>query len=177
MRDPGVPGPVRKIKLVRSRALIALVVGLGLVQQVRATVQANPLSAVLGTESSEEYLTRRLGGTYAAQTQVARLPSASKTLMLWEPRGFYCWPGCVPDAWIDTWYVARRTSETPEAILQSWDDLGITHLLLSHAGMDFVRSHDPRYTEEDWAALERLLQDLTPVETIGDGYTLFRIDR
>ena len=167
-------GSVRLGRLVG--ALIALVVALGLVQQIRTTVQADPLSAVLGSQSSEEYLTRRLGGTYVAQLRLARLPPASKTLMLWEPRSFYCWPACIPDPWIDTWYVARRSIETPEAILQSWTAQGITHLLLFNAGVDFVRANDPRYSEGDWAALEQLLQDLTPIETIGDGYSLFRID-
>jgi len=167
-------GSVRLGRL--TGALIAVVVGLSLVQQIRGSLQADPLSAVLGSHSPEEYLTRRMGGYYAAQGRLARLPSASKTLMLWEPRSFYCWPACISDAWIDTWYVARRTIGTPEEILRSWSDQGITHLLLFNAGMSFVRANDPRYTEADWAALERLLQDLTPIETIGDGYTLFRID-
>jgi hypothetical protein len=67
-------------------ALIALVVGLTLYQEGAASVRANPLSAVLGIESRDEYLTRRLGGYYAAQLRMANPPSSRKTLMLWEPR-------------------------------------------------------------------------------------------
>jgi hypothetical protein len=96
--------------------------------------------------------------------------------MLWEPRGFYCWPACVPDVWIDQWYVQRRTLDTPEAILDSWDSQGITHVLLFNAGMEFVRANDRRYTQDDWQALQLLLQKLKPVETIGDGYSLYRTD-
>ena len=96
--------------------------------------------------------------------------------MLWEPRGFYCWPACIPDAWIDQWYVARRTLGSPQAIRQAWASQGMTHLLLFNAGMDYVRNNDQRYSEEDWAELDELLQGLTPVEKIGGGYTLFRME-
>ncbi|HKY84098.1 MAG TPA: hypothetical protein VJ160_04640 [Anaerolineales bacterium] len=167
-------GPVRVGRVVG--ALIALVVGLSLYREVAASVQANPGSAVLAIETRDEYLTRRLGGYYAAQLRMADLPPASRTLMLWEPRGFYCWPACIPDAWIDQWYVARRTLGSPQAIRQAWASQGMTHLLLFNAGMDYVRNNDQRYSEEDWAELDELLQGLTPVEKIGGGYTLFRME-
>jgi hypothetical protein len=156
--------------------LIALVVGLSLLAAVRASAEADALRVVLGSEPAAEYLTRRLGAYYPAQESLGRLPAGSRTLMLWEPRGLYCLNACAPDAWIDEWYVARRSLEDPQAIRADWIGRGFTHLLIYDAGRDFVQDSDRRYRPEDWETLESLLAELPLIERIGDAYSLYRLD-
>jgi hypothetical protein len=43
--------------------------------------------------------------------------------------------------------------------------------------MEFVRLGDRRYTAEDWAALDRMLEGLTLVRGFGDGYDLYQVAR
>jgi hypothetical protein len=167
-------GTVRGSRLVG--AMTALVVGLSLTASLRAAAQANALAPILGSESPETYLSRRLGSYFASQESLGRLPGGSRTLFLWEPRGLYCPTECGPDAWIDEWLVARRTYPSAEAARQAWTARGFTHLLLFRPGRAFVEREDARYTAEDWTSLDELLGQATEVEAIGDAYTLYRLD-
>ena len=156
-------------------ALVFLVIGMLTVQQVRQAVNSRPASVVLGEETEDAYLTRRLGTAYLAQRALATLPAKSRVLMLWEPRALYCSPRCLADPWIDRWLIDRRTLESPEAILQAWREGGLTHLLVFETGRAFVAQQDRRYTSEDWQALDRLLQTLTQIEVAGEDYDLYRL--
>jgi hypothetical protein len=167
-------GSVRVGRIVA--ALVVLVAGLSLYGSLRAGAEANALAPLVGSEKTDAYLNRRLGDLYPVQQSLGRLPPGSKALMLWEPRGFYCPVSCGPDAWIDEWYVARRTLDAPEAIRAAWIERGFTHLLLFHVGRDFVQAEDDRYRPEDWEALDDLLQELTEIDAFGDAYSLFRLD-
>jgi hypothetical protein len=95
--------------------------------------------------------------------------------MLWEPRAFECWPRCSPDAWIDRWYVARRTLPSTEAIAAAWEADGYTDVLVNVDGASYVRGHDARYTERDWAEFDRLLASLPVSASFGEGYRLLRL--
>ena len=48
-------------------------------------------------------------------------------------------------------------------------------MLLHVAGREFTREVDPRYTAADWVALDKLLNGLEHLETIGEGYVLYRV--
>ncbi|MCJ7511799.1 MAG: hypothetical protein MUO23_02380 [Anaerolineales bacterium] len=167
---------VGKIRLGRlAGALVALVVGLLLFQQLRTQILARPAAVLLGEEAESSYLLRRLGGFYVTQLRIQELAEGSRVLMLWEPRGLYCSPRCVPDPWIDRWYVDRRTIGGAEEILERWRSDTITHVLVFEAGMDFVRKQDARYSEQDWQALDTALDEMALVESIGDGYNLYEL--
>jgi hypothetical protein len=84
---------------------------------------------------------------------------------------------CRPDTWLDRWYLARRTLGDPNTILDAWAETGVTHVLLYRPGMEFVRLGDRRYTAEDWAGLDRMLEGLTLVRRFGDGYDLYQVAR
>ncbi len=167
---------IGQIRLGRlAGALVALVAGLLLFQEIRTQVQARPAGVLLGEETESAYLLRRLGGFYMTQLRIQELAEGSRVLMLWEPRGLYCSPRCVPDPWIDRWYVDRRTIGGAKDILESWRRDTITHVLLFEAGMDFVRQHDARYSDQDWQTLDSVLDDMALAESIGDGYILYEL--
>jgi hypothetical protein len=103
------------------------------------------------------------------------LGPGSDLITLWEPRGFYCRPVCRPDPWLDRWCLARQTLGDPNTILDTWAEEGVTHVLLYRPGMEFVRLGDRRYTGEDWAALDRILEGLPLVASFGDGHDPYRV--
>jgi hypothetical protein len=165
---------INKIRLERiAGAFVLLAFSLTGVVNLQEALEKKPLSVVLGVESQQAYLTRNLGAYFPAMEAVQKLSQGSVTLALWEARGFYCRPTCLADTWIDRWYVDRKRIGGEDAILESWRIEGFTHILLYRAGVDFVRENDSRYTEEDWEALERLLNRLELIETFGDGYELY----
>jgi hypothetical protein len=138
-------------------------------------LQKEPMGVVLGLEEDGVYLTRCLGAYYPAMEAIRNLPPDSSVLNLWEPRGFYCMPICQADTWIDRWYVDRHEIGDEEEILESWREEGFTHILLHKAGMKFIQENDARYHDDDWEALENLLHQLSPVQSFGDGFELYRL--
>lgn len=130
---------------------------------------------MLGLDQPDAYLGRRLGAYAWAMEGLDALDPQERALMLWEPRGFYCRPDCLPDTWIDRWYWLRALDRSNAQILDEWRSQGYTHLLLYRGGMAFVRQHDPRYQSEDWRALEQLLSRLSVVGAFGDAYVLYTL--
>ena len=154
---------------------VALVIALLIVQQARQWIAVNPAAVLMGEESSSAYLTRRLGALQVASEGLDLLPVESRVIMLWEPRGLYCQPRCVPDVWIDRWFVDLRRLGSGEAVLEDWKKSGASHVLLNVAGMEFIRQSDPRYSPSDWTALDGLLDRLQLVQAFGDGYALYLV--
>lgn len=167
---------LRRIRLSRlAGALVVLAITLSAVASGLGLLRNGSLRAVVGVEAESDYLARRLGAYQPAMESVQRLGPAGSVLTLWEPRGFYCRPACRPDTWLDTWFLARQSLGDPESILNAWAEEGVTHLLLYRSGMEFVRLGDPRYTAEDWSALDQMLAGLTLVRRFGDGYDLYQV--
>jgi hypothetical protein len=138
-------------------------------------LRKRPMNVIFAQESDGAYITRVLGAYYPAMEALQSLPPNSSVLNLWEPRGFYCRPTCVLDAWIDRWYLDRQRFEDEERILESWIEDGYSHVLLHRAGQKFIQDTDPRYTQEDWNVLGTLLKKLTLIENFGDGFELYRL--
>ena len=169
---------LRRVRLSRlAGALIVLAVTLSAVTSGLGLLRSGSLRVVAGLEAESDYLARRLGAFQPAMETVRLLGPGSDVITLWEPRGFYCRPVCRPDTWLDRWYLARRTLGAPNAILDTWAEEGVTHVLLYRSGMEFVRLGDRRYTAEDWAALDRMLEGLALVRRFGDGYDLYQVAR
>jgi len=165
------------ISNIRFERIVGVFVVLSLFFSSFANLQdilrKQPLNAVIGLEEQGVYLTRTVGAYYPAMETIQNLPAGSSVLNLWEPRGFYCRPICLADAWIDRWYLDRQRVGDEQSILLHWQEEGFTHVLLHVAGMEFIQENDARYHSDDWKVLESILQDLTLVEKFGDGYTLY----
>ncbi len=167
---------IRTIRLGRlAAAMVLLSLSLASFQAVKDLARHKTGAVFLGVESQDSYLVNRLGAYALAARAAEEIEGEGTVVNLWEPRGFYCRPACLPDVWIARWFVLRRTLGENDAILDKWRDQGVTHLLLYQAGRDFTIRTDPRFTTEDWRALDDLLGNLEPVEAIGDAYTLYRL--
>lgn len=160
-------------------ALILLVLSFNLLEVGLDTLRRGAPQLLVGISSDEEYLTNNLGWFYPAMQGVQNLPSNSRVLLLFEPRGLYCQPKCTPDEILDRWrrdWVAYRR---PEAILQAWRDEGFTHVLFYNAGAEFMReTGDIHHELAEWETLDAFLHILPdPVYYYGNAYTLYDIRR
>ncbi len=142
-----------------GRAIVLVVLASGLLTSGVATVRAAPAGVLLGLESEQAYLLRRLGAHYAAMQEINRLPPDARVLTLWEPRIFYCEQGrCVPDSLINQWWHDRQVQPDPGQIASQWQQEGITHVLIFEAGLDYLYREEPHepLSAADMAALDEL---------------------
>jgi len=126
-----------------------------------------------GAKSRDDYLTDRLGWHYVSMRE---LPVDARVMLLWEPRSLYCAADCIPDALLDRWWHARRTIGSAEAIAADWRAQGVTHVLLSRLGYEFVieEAFDP-ITEDDQVELDRFIR--TQLELVKDWDSVYELYR
>jgi len=139
--------------------VVALVLTLNAVDLALAWVDENPLPYLIGIESREESLTRRLGVYYTTmQTINQRLSRRDKVLFLWEPRGYYCQIPNQPDRIIDR----------------------MRHLTALEGSLDYFidLAQDPQtqfVSENELAVLSELRSNALDEVYRNDHYTLYRI--
>jgi hypothetical protein len=163
--------------LIRLSVALVLVANLG--HQFLSTLAQRPLPVLVGLESRDDYLTRRLGAHYAAMQAVdEHVSSPGRVLFLWEPRSYYSRVPAEPDAILERWpWLLAQHGTNLEAIDVELRAQGYTHVLYYRAGADLVRraALDP-LTEADWAALDRYLDHyLDEQAQIGDAYVLYAL--
>ncbi len=139
------------------------------------TVKSHPLGVIIGSETPQAYLGRRLGAFQPAMAALTGLGKDGRILSLWEPCALYCLSGYFPDPRLDRWYVARREIGTPDQILQAWRRAGYALVLLYRTCMNFVRQNDRRHSADEWNNLSRLLKTLIPVADVYGAYDLYRL--
>jgi hypothetical protein len=164
-----------------ATALVVLVTVLNVFELGVQVVRMRALPAVLGLHSPIDYLGENLGQYVPAMQAVKALPAGTRTVLLWEPRSYYCRPACDPDEVLDRWMRARyegdAAGQSPDAIVAAWRAAGYTHLLFYRAGADFIREEARLpYTPEDWVVQAALLERLTAVQQFGDAYTLYALE-
>jgi hypothetical protein len=162
------------------RMVISVVLALTLVGTLLSTVREQPLQILLGFESRDDYLMRRLGWYYPAIEHINNeLSQDSVVLFLWEPRSYHCDIECRPDALLDRWlHSVHLHGHDADAIAQEWRSDGVTHVLLHRAGLDHVldRGFDP-IGPEDLESLEKLTAEhLSLVRGFGSAYELYRLE-
>jgi hypothetical protein len=138
-----------------ARLFVLLVLFVTAVSYVLGFLSDNPLAYFAGFESREAYLSRHLGGYYAAVQFInANLPQNSKTLFLWEPRSYYALRAVQPDAILDAFIGHRSKLHDADSIIAELSKAGYTHILLSRTGLDYQlqTGYDP-ITSDDMAAL------------------------
>ncbi len=117
---------------------IAFVLALVLLGQFSHWLTINPLPYLLGGESRDGYLLRRLGPHYAAMQSINELPENAVVTFLWEPRSYYCQRDCRPDTILDKFGHLVYLHGDAAGIAQAWRTEGVTHVLLWRLGLDFV---------------------------------------
>lgn len=141
---------------------IGVVLALSLLGQGVELASLNPLPFLTGLESRDDFLSRRLApnGYYEAMQSLARLPSTSKVLFLWEPRSYYATGTAVivADAALDRFGDLRFRFGEPKAIAAALRDEGYTHILLGRAGLNYylTTTYNP-ITSDEVVALQQLL--------------------
>lgn len=162
LRLPGVrPGRI-------VSALIAWILALTLLYGFTETLQNGSLEHDLGLLSEADYLTHNLNGFAPAMQAIAKLPPSAKVLLIYEPRGFYCWPRCSPDETIDRWPRDLDALKSPQAILNQWRSAGYTHILVYQSGVEFLRQDPMRpYPIAVLDALNALLSSLPLIQDFG----------
>jgi hypothetical protein len=162
-----------------ARVIIAGVLMLTLVGTLLSVAQARPLQVLLGFESRDDFLARRLGWVYPAVEHVNdALPPESAILFLWEPRSYHCRQDCRPDALLDRWsHTIQIYGHDSEAIARAWRAEGFTHVLLHRAGLEHIleAQFDP-ITPADLDTLDSLTTEhMTLIESFGSAYEVYRL--
>jgi hypothetical protein len=140
-----------------ARAVMSLTLALLLFSTLITFLQVNPLPVVLGLESRDDYLARRLGVYHLAMSAVNALPPDSRIVFLWEPRAYACQVDCWPDALLDRFLHLTYLHPDADTIAREWREAGVTHVLLHRLGMEAIieDSFDP-VTPRDLAIMDDL---------------------
>ena len=142
------------------RAMVVFVLALELLSGFLGFVKEAPLPHLMGEESREEYLRRRLGAYHQVIEHINReLPSEAKVLFLWEPRSYYCQRTCLPDAILDRFKHLIYLQGDAPSIAAYLREEGVTHVLLYQVGLEHILAagFDP-ITPDDLAVLKELLE-------------------
>lgn len=124
-----------------STTLILVLAEAGL--YLAPSILAGQWAVIMGFESREAYLTRRLPG-FRALTFAGTLPPESRVLLVGDARHYYCPPTCWPEADQFTWTrLAMLADFDPERLVGDLRAMGITHILVSRPDVVFLSSHDP----------------------------------
>ncbi len=156
-------------------ALVALVLGLNLIQVGVEAVQRGGPQVVLGVRSEEDYLNDNLGLYALVMRAIGELPGDGRVLMLWEGRSYYCAPRCRPDETLDRWLDDLDRVGDAGALPEYWRSQGFDYVLYYRTGAEFVRERDARLPPESWASLDRLLGELPVAENFSDAYILYSL--
>lgn len=158
------------------QALIILVLGLNAVEVFLDFTRAGALPVVLGLRSETQYREDSLGWYSVAMETIRQLPAEKRTILLYEPRGYYCLPNCDPDEILDRWKHDLAIFGDSEAILDSWRHQGFVYILYNKAGTQFLRENpDPHHPVAEIDRLEEMLSTLPLVREFGSAYQLYRI--
>ena len=156
--------------------LLAMALTFNFIEVGLATLKAGPGKVLTGLQSEADYLANNLGWYQPAMQAVKKLPEGSSTMLLYEPRSFYCLPVCESDEIMDRWKLTRAKFSDPQAIRQAWLDEGFTHLLFYKSGLEFlVESGDPNHSEQDLQSLLKFLQTLPDPVDFGGVYLLYSL--
>ena len=162
------------------RTITGLALGLILFSWLQYTLLLNPLPVALGLESESRFWQRTLGPYQLAIEAINDLPADAQIQFLWEPRSYGCRVDCRPDVLLEHfWQLTQNQGFDETAVAAAWAEQGVTHVLLSQRGLDFLleAGYDPIRTE-DVAILQTVqARYLTPIGQWQDQYILYRFER
>ena len=125
-----------------------------------STFEARPYAVLLGRESKENYLLRKVYDYRALSFIRSQLPREARVLQLWDGQGYYCDDRCIPDAGQVQAVYLHQLGPTVEAMEAQLHSRGITHVLVDLEGLNFLLGHDPKGTHA--AAARFYLREFLP---------------
>ncbi len=157
--------------------VVGLTLALTLVDTGLLTFRTKPLPYLIGAETRDEYLTRRLGAHYAVMQRINEtLPSDAVIVFLWEPRSYYCRRDCRPDSILDEFPHLVHQYGNAGAIARAWRRAGVTHVLIHRAGLNFVLNESPETV--DTAVLDKLETDhLRLLFDVAGAYQVYALEQ
>jgi hypothetical protein len=162
-----------------TRVIVTFTLALIFFSWLQYTVLLNPLPVVLGLETEARFWQRTLGPYQSAITAINDLPAEAQVQFLWEPRTYGCRVDCRPDALLEHfWQMTQYRGYDETAVAAAWAEQGVTHVLLSQRGLDFLVADgfDP-IGEQDLAILQAVQQQyLTPIGQWDEAYILYEFD-
>ncbi len=175
--------------------VVSLVLSVTLLTEAHGFLALRLLEPLVGLESREDYLARRLGYYMDAMRFTnERLPDGSRAIYLWEPKGYYGQSQALADTAFDNLSQLRVNQQTPEAALDTLGARGFTHILFYRSGMEFLLDptlppptlsslvNPPKWerslyplTDADLQFLEDLLGRCSVVGDAGGAYQLYAV--
>ena len=175
--------------------VVSLVLIVTLLTEAQAFLAQRPLAPLAGLESGEDYLSRKLGYHIEAMRFTNdRLPAQSRTVYMWEPRGYYGQPQALADATLDNLSQLRVSYHDAGQALTELRADGFTHFLLHRSGLEFLQSPTPRaptlgslmgnpppeqmlypLTDSDLGFLESLIAQSQRIENLGGAYEVYQL--
>lgn len=156
-------------------AVIVLVFGFIFWQDSYWMADITPLRYFMGTQTQTAYLENSLGFYTRAMDALKALPAGERTLMLWEPRGYYAPLTAQADLWIDRWRTDRRELQTAAAVLARWKAQGFSDVLVYQQGVELIRPQPGQTPSADWQEYQKLVSLLPAPTSIGGQYSLYKL--
>ncbi|MBN1937832.1 MAG: glycosyltransferase family 39 protein [Anaerolineae bacterium] len=161
--------------------VLTLVLILNAVDLALAWVDENPLPYLMGLESRQENLTRRLGVYYTTMQEInQRLSMQDRVLFLWETKGYYCRVPNQPDLIVDRMRHLVALEGDAAGAQRRLRDQGYTHVLIFETGLEYFidLARDPKTQfvfEDELAVLAELRANYLGEIYKNGHYTLYRI--
>jgi hypothetical protein len=167
----------KKNLIILSRIAVVIVLFLNIFQITSDFVKKGTLTYLFNLENRQAYLERNLGWYALVMEDIQNLPSESRILSIFEPRGYECVPACDPDEILDHWKISYSKHSDNDLILSDWKNAGYTHLLVYQEGIDFLKENpDPHHPIQELNQLQSFLATISVEKNFGGIYTLYRLD-
>jgi hypothetical protein len=160
-----------------ATALIVLVIGLTVFDNVVFVIQRNPLALAIGAQSRQGYI-ERVNPSYAGLMQImADLPARTRVYSLFEPRSYGLPRPTQPDPINDNFFHDLHLYHTPEEIIKHWKMQGYTHILVYERGMSLITGDEAsEIISARKNSLRQTLQRLELVQQTADRiYSIYSI--
>jgi hypothetical protein len=157
-------------------ALVCVSLGLNALQVSLNAVDSGVFQIWSGQINEEAYLEKNLGLYALVMNSLPnQLPANARVLMLWEPRGYACAPGCDPDEIIDRWPHDLMAFGSTDAVLASWRAAGYTQLLYYRLGARFIYEDPEHFHPFDFTLMDGALADLPLIHDYNGDYLLYSL--
>jgi 4-amino-4-deoxy-L-arabinose transferase-like glycosyltransferase len=169
-----------KIPQVRMGRLVGvivlLVLGLNTVELTRDLIRSQTVPYLAGVVSGQNFREQNQGW-YARAIQAVH-DSGAQTLLIYEPRGLACLPGCQPDEILDRWSYDFHRLGSCEAVTADWQSQGFKQALVYQTGVDFfLKENDPNHQKSDLLALQACMKTLPVKQDFGGMYELVSLEK
>ena len=125
--------------------IVTLVMVMTVLTEAQTFLAQRPLAPLMGLESGADYLSRKLGYHIEAMRFTKDdLPGQSRTLYMWEPRGYYGQSQALADPTLDNLSQLRVKHGNVDQALAALRTEGFTHFLLHRSGLKFLQAPTSR---------------------------------